>query len=468
MKMSLKILLVGLLFIIPLIQNNLNSQYWVQVSVSETHSAAVHQTGSLWLWGAGNEGQLGNGNFGNAFRPVRLDNTREWDFVSCGPGFTHAIKKDGSLWAWGRNSEGQLGEGSRVNRDYPVRIGGDSDWAYINCSSSHCMALKKDGSLWTWGQNQRGQLGDGSRTDRLAPVRIGSDTWITVSAGQYFSTGIQTNHTAWSWGDNSKKQLGFNSATPLFTEPVKFSSDADWNMITASELHSHSLAIKDGHYKTLWAWGLNDYGQLGNGNRSDVILPVHTGQSDSWLWVDAGDEYSCGITKLHVLKCWGKNDFGQLGNGTQRDTFWPIRIDNTNYYAKLAVGYNHTCGITVDSVIRCWGDNRNGKLGAGIQDFEVPYPVSIQCPNVSDVDETSEKNLALWPNPFRDKLMIHLDGQAKTELNIVDAQGSQQMSLWITDSITEVDLNHLPGGVYILYFKSHDGRISIIKGIKLH
>ena len=251
---------------------------WVSVSAGETHTMAIREDGSLWGWGSNDQGQLGNGERGGGNHraaPVRIGEHYDWLFVSAGSGFTAAIREDGSLWAWGSNDRGQLGdgeiEGERVHyRLVPAPIGEGTDWVYVSAGSSHAMAIRGDGTLWAWGSNSTGQLGDGQRgwnSYRDAPVRIGEDyDWAFVSAGVSHTVAIRTDGTLWAWGDNSNGRLGngttdssINLANAV-TEPIQIGEDTGWVSVSA---RNHTVAVKEDG--SVWAWGQNLRGQIGDG-----------------------------------------------------------------------------------------------------------------------------------------------------------------------------------------------------------
>jgi len=139
-----------------------------------------------------------------------------WASVSAGNRHTLAIRPDGTLWAWGNNSSGQLGDGTTTTRLSPVQIGTATNWASVAIGSGghHTLAIRTDGTLWAWGENMTNQLGDGTTTDRFSPVGIGAATnWESVVAGTAgigigHTVAIRTDGTLWAWGANSSGQLG--------------------------------------------------------------------------------------------------------------------------------------------------------------------------------------------------------------------------------------------------------------------
>jgi alpha-tubulin suppressor-like RCC1 family protein len=216
-------------------------------------SAAIKTDGSLWVFGSNNNGQLGiNVNGGLKVTPVTtFAGGNDWKQVSCGSEYVAAIKTDGSLWTWGRGTEGQLGNFSNTNRSTPVTtFAGGNDWKSVACGNQYTMAIKTDGSLWGWGSNGAGKLGANlADTDqRSTPVTTfaGGNNWKQVSCGQNHTQAIKTDGSLWVWGGQFDGRLGNNvvgfsfALTPFTT----FAGGNNWKQ--ASAANRHGSAIKSG------------------------------------------------------------------------------------------------------------------------------------------------------------------------------------------------------------------------------
>jgi alpha-tubulin suppressor-like RCC1 family protein len=182
----------------------------------------------------------------------------------------------------------------------------------------------------------------------------------TFNSGAGFSLAIKADGSLWAWGRNDYGQLGDGTTSDRST-PVRVGADKDW-MLVAGGLN-HSLAIKaDG---SLWAWGRNDYGQLGDGSTVQRTAPVRAGAANGWVAVDAGYYHCLAIKADGSLWAWGRNNEGQLGDGTTSDRSTPVRVGTANDWVSVAAGANHSLAVKADGSLWAWGDNSEGQLGDG-------------------------------------------------------------------------------------------------------
>jgi len=319
---------------------------WVQVCANFNSSYAIKSDGTLWAWGSNSQGQLGIGTSNSSYRvPTQVGTDSNWQSISSSDNFCLALKTDGTLWSWGRNSYGQLGDNTTVNKILPTQIGTDANWQSISAGHSHSLAIKSNGTLWAWGWNGNGRLGDGTNTNRTVPTQIGTATnWQKVDGGYGHSFGIKTDGTLWAWGANTGGEFGMVTSPLISNVPVQIGTDTNWQDVSAGQWFSY--AIKTNH--TLWSTGRNDEGQLGNGTSSatDVLVFTQVGTSSD------SDKIATGF--LHVLeknqdgfiRATGKNDSGQLGDGTttQKNSLtsvscYPSTLSNDNFAVNVLKVY---------------------------------------------------------------------------------------------------------------------------------
>ena len=260
--------------------------------------------GTLWVSGVSEINP-----FSPSLTQVGADN--DWKELSHFANYTLAIKEDGSLWSWGTGYSGVLGQGSYSGTlTIPTRIGISNEWIDVTAGASHALAIKAEGTLWGWGNNDYGQLGNGTLISASAPVQIGTlNGWKSVSAGSAHSIAIRTTGSLWAWGFNGNGQLG-DTSTITRKAPVQIGTSGQWNSIRAGSFHSLALA-EDG---TLYAWGRNTAGQLGVGDMVQRNVPTPLSGGGTWLAFDAGISHSVALKSDGTLAAWGSNTYGQLGS----------------------------------------------------------------------------------------------------------------------------------------------------------
>ncbi len=311
-------------------------------------------TPELWVWGRGIEGQLGDDTATNKSTPVTtFAGGSNWKQVSGGTYHTAAIKTDGTLWTWGYNANGELGINDTTSRSTPVTtFAGGTNWKQVSGGGYHTAAIKTDGTLWTWGYNLYGQLGTNDGTNRLTPVTTfaGGTNWKQVSSGVIHSAAIKTDGTLWTWGYNLYGHLGINDTTDRSTPVTTFAGGTNWKQLSAGGYHTAAIKT-DG---TLWTWGRNAYGELGDNTGTNRSTPVTTfAGGTNWKQLSAGGAHTAAIKTDGTLWTWGYNLYGHLGinDTTNRSTPVTTFSGGTNWKQVSAGGY-HTAAIkTSDDLI---------------------------------------------------------------------------------------------------------------------
>nr|WP_255477935.1 LamG-like jellyroll fold domain-containing protein [Flavobacterium sp. 9AF] len=234
-------------------------------------------------------------------------------------------------------------------------------WAETSVGGQHTLAIAQDGTLWAWGDNSYGQLGNNLATGIVTnPLQISNEpNWAFVSAGEFYSLAIKKNGTLWVWGRNTNGQLG-NGNTTQQNVPVQIGVDTDWVGVYAG--FSHSMARKANN--TLWAWGRNTDGQLGINSTAVQQTPTQVAGATNWQKASLGRNHTVALTNNGELWVWGSNTFGQLGLGNYTNQLSPIRLGNETWKAVEAGDY-HAIAIKSNNALYSWGDNFSGQLGLG-------------------------------------------------------------------------------------------------------
>jgi alpha-tubulin suppressor-like RCC1 family protein len=242
-------------------------------------------------------------------------------------------------------------------------------WTQVSAGGYQTIARKADGNLYSWGSNIQGQLGDSSSIDRNAPVVVnagaGTTTWRMVAVGDQFAVAIRTAGTSttggtlWAWGLNQNGQLG-DGTTVSRAVPVQIGKDTDWAFVAAGK--GHALAIKT--TGILYSWGRNFNGQLGDGTVISKLVPTKIGVA-TWQTVSAGETHTLGLQKDGTLWAWGGNDSGQIGNAVAPSATpvpAPVKVGSSTWVS-VSAGASHSMAISANGTLWGWGANGSSQLG---------------------------------------------------------------------------------------------------------
>ena len=326
----------------------------------------------LWVWGSQtNTGALGQNSHTSYSSPVQVPgnwvSANIFRHAGENPSLhTAVVKSDGTLWTWGNNDDGELGHNNShpVNYSSPVQVGSGTDWSTGSLIRRGTGAVKTDGTLWSWGYGNWGMLGQNeSNIKRSSPVQIPGTTWSQVVGGHLNVFGLKTDGTLWAWGNNHNGKLGLNQnendSGASRSSPAQIPGTT-WASVSATP--SGGRATKtDG---TLWTWGHNGYGQLGHGNDTNVSSPTQvpgTTWGTTQLTLPNGSEIQGAIKTDGTLWMWGQNTEGQLGQNNRTTYSSPRQIPGTTWRSLTNIGNNSTYIATkTDGTLWAWGQNDDG------------------------------------------------------------------------------------------------------------
>ena len=444
-------------------------QCFVEIACGEGHVVAKKSDNSIWTWGWGGWGQQGNGNeFVDEYSPIQLTTATDWQNSSSGKFNSFGIKMNGTLWGTGNNTNGALGINSNVlNTTVTTQIGSASNWKQVSGGGFFTLATKTDNTLWGWGQNDLYQMGNGTCcADRLSPGQIGTDAdWKLAIACTSARVGlaIKTNGTLWGWGGNGSGLIGESniSSRPY---PTQIGTDSNWEMLATGA--AHALALKtDG---TLWAWGEGFNGQTG-----DTLPPTFFRSSprqvgsDTWIYIACGFQSSFGIKSDGTLWGWGRNDAGQLGDGTTVERRLPVQIGTDSDWVAVAAGYQHGVALKSNGALYTWGTNDFGQLGNGSTTPQ-PLPTYIAVAGCTlGVDEVQGDAAAVYPNPSSGKVYFSSEAGKISRAWVVNGLGQEVVKPFdCVDDELSVDLSGLLAGVYFIKMEGVDGGVVVKRVLK--
>jgi len=454
----------SLLFLIILYNSISFAQCWDVISGGDDYTLAIKKDKTLWAWGRNTFGQLGDGTTTNRSTPTQIGNDNDW--ISVQGRLTHsvALKSDGTIWAWGRNFAGQLGNGNTTNLSVPTQVGTDSDWKIISAGGSTTFAIKNDGSLWSWGDNEHGILGDGTTIGRYIPARVGTEnSWQSVNISTSSAIAIKTNGTLWAWGRNNRGALG--DATYIDrTVPTQIGTDNNWKLACTASSGSTVALKTDG---TIWSWGYNADGQLGQGSfQSGINRPRQIGTDSDWQSISAMVNHTLAKKDDGTLWSWGINLSGTLGDGTFISKNAPIQVGtDTDWGNATATAFN-SYALKNDDSLRVWGNNTYGQLGNNQSGVTQYTPIAIACPVSLGLETFNSKyNLTLYPNPVSENFQIgKVDSSAS--ITIYDIKGAVVKTI-LKNNGTAIEVRDLMQGIYLIKVMNTNGSFLTSRFVKL-
>lgn len=348
------------------------------------HAVALRADGTVWAWGEGINGQLGDGASTQRTAPVRVGTLTS--IASVGAGFYHsfAVGSNGTLYAWGENSSNQLGDGSSTDRASPVTIAGITNVAQASGGFYFSVARRTDGSVWSWGSDTNQALGNGGGSNSTTPAAVvgpggsGTLTGIAeIASGYYHTLARTTGGAVYAWGDSAYYQTGAGTTSDLSTPTIVNSGGSAISGATAIGAGwYHSLVAAGGN---VLGFGYNADGQLGRGgtSTSNVSSPANMVGTDGTGTLGGVSSVSAGLVHSIVLAgddlyAAGRDTDGQLGYGSSSaDQFSPVAVDNQDGsgtlsgITKVAAGAYFSLALDSDGRVWGWGDNSDGQLADG-------------------------------------------------------------------------------------------------------
>jgi alpha-tubulin suppressor-like RCC1 family protein len=353
--------------------------YYTSSPSSPSNSVTPAIVNRLYTWGLNRGFKLGLGDTNPRSNPTQVGIATNWGSLTTIDGYTNSygfgIQTDGSLWSWGIGDYyvngvdffGQFGSSS------PFQVGYDTDWSSITSKNFGVFAIRTNGTLWTWGNNYNppGQLGlntvgaYGGANGVSSPVQIGAGTnWSAVSIGAVgFVIAAKTDGTMWSWGENNYGELGINETGGFRSSPVQIGSGTTWSKVATNQATGYAIKT-DG---TLWSWGSNNFGQLGlsRSTSSNISSPAQIGTDTNWASIFGDGNAVTAIKTNGTIWSWGQNYGGVLGQNNSVYRSSPVQIGSLTTWSKVSMLDQGVFAIKTNGSLWTWGYNANGELGQG-------------------------------------------------------------------------------------------------------
>lgn len=378
-------------------------------------SIALRSDGTVWTWGWSEFGTLGNGH-----GLSMMDSSTTYDssipFQVLGPGgvgrlngiqaiaggerHNAALDANGEVWVWGWNYFGQLGNGvycpepfntaiyaTNCQSTTPVKVPGFTNVKAIAARGYHTLALKNDGTVWAWGYNAHGRLGDGTTTDQHSPVQVvgltGHGGVSTVSGGGDVNVALMADHTLMAWGRNFDGQVGNGVADPSdngqWTPTAVSQATGLTNVKQVATGWSHVVALAaDG---TVWTWGANSLGELGNGTLVSSNVPNQVSGLSNVAGVSAGDGSTVVVKTDGTVWAWGTLRHGDGTNYSYGAT--PVQVAGIDHVTLVRARDWHVLALKADGTVWAWGSNQRGECGNGSVGGNTDSPGQVVFPSLS-------------------------------------------------------------------------------------
>lgn len=368
------------------------------VSAGAEHTCALSGDGLAYCWGSDASGQLGNGSgvSGNAPAAVAMPPTAAgWSAVSGGTSHTCALASDGTVWCWGSDATGQLGNGSVTGlkyAPYPVAASTGLTFKRISAGHEHTCAISTAGTAYCWGSDSSGRLGNGSGSSftQVSPSAVVmplNRTFTQISVGRDHSCAIASDGTAWCWGSDASQQLGNGATNGTQHQPIAVTLPLGKLFVQIAVGDAHTCAIA--HDGSMYCWGSDASGQLGNGDASSDLQPTPSATSVTAAMVEAatGASHTCAVSSQLRLSCSGSDASGQLGNGAPTgNVTGGAHVVVSPGLTEIVAGAAHTCAVGVDGSALCWGSDASGQLGAGGSATDADAPSAVAAGGEPSLD----------------------------------------------------------------------------------
>ncbi|MGR6836864.1 fibronectin type III domain-containing protein [Syntrophomonas erecta] len=371
-----------------------------KIAAGGRHTLLIDSAGNVWAWGQNDYGQLGTANKEQQLEPVKVDSLNNVVAVAAGDNHSLALDEDGNVYAWGRNNLYQLGNDTTVDSLTPTKV--FEGVKAIAAAANYSLALKIDGTVWGWGEPGEANCGYAlTNGNGRTPVQMMYNTNRPTDIHPFENVkGIAAapRFAAYLFNDGRICRQGYFIDTvgaPTYSPRGHYSSLMGVQGIVAGDEFVAAL-LEDSTVATL---GHNILGQFGNGGQSNATpaSPVPYAKVKDLtnvVGIATGGAHGIALKSDGTVWPWGKNQYGQLGNGNNIVSLVPIQVQRLSGITAVAGGKDNTLAMQSDQKVYAWGDNSGGQLGSGSK-------LSSKLPVLVRMDGYDEAvNAPIWPASF--------------------------------------------------------------------
>jgi len=327
------------------------SDFWQSVESGYTHSSAISKEGDIYFWGT--------------TLSVTLQGVIENKSIETYKAPLGITKfQNPHTLSLGNNSSAIISTTQTLilYKNISLDENVETNFNKLSLGNNHSVTIKNDKTLWSWGSNENGQLGNAGLLDKKQLVQEFTDStdWIEVSAGENYTVALKSDNTMWGWGENSYGQIGNSLLNERRIPQQEDTNATDWVSVSAGSNHTAAIK-KDG---TLWSWGLNSAGELGSGdnNSSRVAIQESTNATD-WKYVSCGFDHTLALKNDGTLWVWGSSYYGQLGLGNSLNKNTPTKIASLSGIVSISAGKYFSLAVDNNGTLWVWGRDNAHQLG---------------------------------------------------------------------------------------------------------
>ena len=374
---------------------------WRMLAGAAGVSKAPEAPHELWSWGincsevpgVGN-GTVTSGEGNGISSPVQIG-AEVWTNVASIGNVVFAINSSDQLFMWAKGTQGASGNDNAVTQSSPVQVGSATDWTLpcsFNGDPSQVGCITTTNKLYMWARNYEGACGFDEDAFISSPVQVGSltnwgNTLGKFSCGSIVSLAVKTDNTMWSWGQNSQGELGDGSTTQR-KSPVQIGSLTTWRTCSAGQWSCAAIKT-DG---TLWSWGKNQYGELGLGNTTKYSSPVQVGSATNWSHISMNKSMMAINTDGELYSC-GLNDEGQLGHGNTTNLSTLAQVGSLTDWRYADVTAVSCIATKTDYSLWSWGSGQAGGLGHG-NTTSISSPAQVGTKKIWEIPTADGRTLS--------------------------------------------------------------------------